>query len=62
MYIGLISDTHGVFGEEFKKFFEPVDVIWHAGDWGGGVDFAEEFSSFKPVVGVHGTCDGSSIR
>lgn len=62
MYIGLISDTHGVFGEEFKKFFAPVDVIWHAGDWGGDADFAEAIAAFKPVVGVHGNCDGSGIR
>ena len=47
MYIGLISDTHGVFGEQFKEFFAPVDVIWHAGDWGGDVSFAEEIAAFK---------------
>ena len=27
MFIGLISDTHGVFPEDVKKFLEPVDVI-----------------------------------
>ena len=62
MYIGLISDTHGLFGEEFKEFFAPVDVIWHAGDWGGDASFAESIAEFKPVVGVHGNCDGSGIR
>ena len=59
MYIGLISDTHGVFGEQFKEFFAPVDVIWHAGDWGGDGAFCESISGFKPVVGVYGNCDGS---
>ena len=39
MYIGLISDTHGVFSDGFRKFLEPVDVIWHAGDFGGGLSF-----------------------
>ena len=24
-YIGLISDTHGVFDDKLKKFLEPVD-------------------------------------
>ena len=62
MYIGLISDTHGTFGEQFKEFFEPVDVIWHAGDWGGDASFAEAIAEFKPVVGVRGNCDGSGIR
>lgn len=62
MYVGLISDTHSVFGEEFKEFLAPVDVIWHAGDFGGGASFAEEIASFKPVVGVSGNCDGQDIR
>jgi len=62
MYIGLISDTHGVFDKQFKEFLEPVDVVWHAGDWGGDYEFTTEISSFKPVVGVHGNCDGQDIR
>ncbi len=62
MYIGLISDTHGVFSEGFKKFLEPVDVIWHAGDFGSGEEFAKSISDFKPLVGVHGNCDGRDIR
>ncbi|MCQ2171044.1 MAG: metallophosphatase family protein [Bacteroidales bacterium] len=62
MYIGLISDTHGVFDDEFRRFLEPVDCIWHAGDWGGGEDFTRTISSFKPVTGVHGNCDGQDVR
>lgn len=62
MYIGLISDTHGVFSDGFRKFLEPVDVIWHAGDFGGGLSFADEIAAFKPLVGVHGNCDGQDIR
>lgn len=62
MYIGLISDTHGIFDEEFKIFFEPVDQIWHAGDFGGGIELPREIASFKPLVGVHGNCDGQDIR
>lgn len=62
MYVGLISDTHGVFSEPFKEFFAPVEVIWHAGDFGGGASFAEDMAAFKPLVGVHGNCDGQDIR
>lgn len=62
MYIGIISDTHGVFDEGFRKFLEPVDVIWHAGDFGGGIEFAQQIASFKPLIGVYGNCDGQDIR
>ena len=62
MYIGLISDTHGVFSEGFREFFAPVDVIWHAGDFGGGIDFADSIKAFKPLVGVYGNCDGADYR
>ena len=46
MLVGLISDTHGVFSPEFRDFLEPVDVLWHAGDFGGGLDFAESIAAF----------------
>lgn len=62
MYVGLISDTHGVWSQEFQDFLEPVDVLWHAGDWGGGLDFSRKISSWKKVVGVYGNCDGQDIR
>ena len=62
MYIGLISDTHGLFDEPFKEFLQPVDQIWHAGDFGGGVETAREIAAFKPLVGVYGNCDGQDLR
>lgn len=62
MYVGLVSDTHGVFSDSFREFFEPVDVIWHAGDFGGGMDFIESLRSFKPLVGVYGNCDSQDLR
>ena len=62
MYIGLISDTHGVFSDEFRRFLEPVDEIWHAGDFGGGLETAREIAAFKPLVGVYGNCDNFSLR
>ena len=62
MFIGLISDTHGVFSQEFKDFLAPVDQIWHAGDFGGGMELAEEIARFKPLVGVAGNCDNHDLR
>ena len=57
MYIGLISDTHGVFSPGFRSFLEPVDELWHAGDFGGGLVTADEIAAFKPLKGVIGNCD-----
>lgn len=62
MYIGLISDTHGVFDASFKEFLAPVDQIWHAGDFGGGMGLAEEIAAFKPLIGVAGNCDNHELR
>lgn len=62
MYIGLISDTHGVFSDGFREFLEPVDELWHAGDFGGGAAFAEQLAAFKPLRGVYGNCDGQDLR
>ena len=62
MYIGLISDTHGVFDDRIREFLEPVDQIWHAGDFGGGLETAREIAAFKPLVGVAGNCDNHALR
>ena len=62
MYIGVISDTHGVFSEQFQEFLKPVDQIWHAGDFGGGLELAAKIAAFKPLVGVAGNCDNYDLR
>ena len=62
MFIGLISDTHEVFSSQFREFLEPVDQIWHAGDFGGGLSLAAEIADFKPLVGVAGNCDNHELR
>ena len=61
MFIGLLSDTHGVFEEPFRKFFVPVDEIWHAGDFGGGYKTIAEIAAVKPTVGVVGNCDERNL-
>lgn len=61
MKIGLISDTHGVFDPAFRQFLDPVDELWHAGDWGGDDAFVRQITEYKPVVGVYGNCDSRSL-
>ena len=61
MFIGLISDTHSLFDESLRKFLEPVDEIWHAGDFGDAAT-AEQIASFKPLRAVYGNCDGYPVR
>ena len=60
-YIGLISDTHCIFDQPLKSFLEPVDVIWHAGDF-GNIETVDAIAAYKPLVGVHGNCDDTKIR
>lgn len=61
MYIGLLSDTHGTFDKPLRDFLEPVDEIWHAGDFGNFETFGV-ISAFKPLKGVYGNCDGQELR
>jgi putative phosphoesterase len=59
--IGLLSDTHGFLNERLLIFFEKVDEIWHAGDF-GSITLADELAAFKPLKGVYGNIDGQDIR
>ena len=59
--IGLLSDTHGHLDDKFYQFFEPCDMLWHAGDI-GSLELAQRIAAFKPLVGVYGNCDGQDIR
>ena len=61
MFIGLISDTHGVFDEQFREFLEPVDEIWHAGDI-GNLEVADQLKAVRPLRAVYGNIDNSEIR
>lgn len=60
-YIGLISDTHGTFDDKIRGFMEPVDEIWHAGDF-GTLECSDAIAAFKPLKGVYGNCDDQNIR
>ena len=61
MYIGIISDTHCWFDNPLRKFLEPVDEIWHAGDF-GNEETLLQIADFKPLKGVYGNCDGTQVR
>lgn len=60
-FIGLISDTHNCFDEPLRAFLEPVDQVWHAGDF-GSIGTADAIAAFRPLTGVYGNCDGQDVR
>jgi len=59
--IGLLSDTHCTFDNKLHEFFQGVDEIWHAGDF-GDISVSNAISAIKPLRGVYGNCDGSALR
>jgi putative phosphoesterase len=59
--IGLLSDTHGFVPKRLFTFFEKVDEIWHAGDF-GDLRTADQLHAFKPLKGVYGNIDGQDVR
>ncbi len=59
--IGLLSDTHGFLHPRLFPFFEKVDEIWHAGDF-GNIETADRLAEFKPLKGVYGNIDGQDVR
>ena len=59
--IGLLSDTHGYIHPRLFAFFEKVDEIWHAGDF-GNLETADKLAAFKPLKGVYGNIDGHELR
>lgn len=59
--IGLISDTHSFLDPAVFKYFDEVDEIWHAGDF-GTLALADELLAFKPLKGVYGNIDDKDVR
>jgi putative phosphoesterase len=59
--VGIISDTHGCFDDALRRFLDPVDEIWHAGDF-GTIEVADQIAAFKPLIGVRGNIDGGATR
>lgn len=59
--IGLMSDTHGYVDPKVYEYFKDVDQIWHAGDV-GDISVIDELRKFKPLTGVYGNIDDTTIR
>lgn len=59
--IGLLSDTHAYWDERYRKYLEPCDEIWHAGDI-GSMELAVRLQEIRPLRAVFGNCDGGSLR
>ena len=56
MFIGLISDTHGLVRPEVFEALAGVDLILHAGDVGGH-SVLVELAAIAPVHAVYGNTD-----
>ena len=59
--IGVLSDTHYYLHDRLFHFFENVDEIWHAGDF-GDLQTAAKLANFKKLRGVYGNIDGQDVR
>ena len=57
----LLSDSHSYTDDKILKYAAEADEIWHAGDWGIGVDEKLEKLN-KPIKGVYGNIDDQNIR
>jgi putative phosphoesterase len=58
MFLGVISDTHGLLRPEALRVFKGADLIFHAGDI-GSPDVLRELRTVAPVVAVRGNNDKS---
>jgi putative phosphoesterase len=58
--IGLLSDTHGYFDERMAHHLSGCDEVWHAGDFGEGVN--ELLEKKWKVRGVYGNIDSQKLR
>ncbi|HEY0432481.1 MAG TPA: metallophosphoesterase family protein [Chitinophagaceae bacterium] len=59
--IGLLSDTHGFLDPAVFTQFSECDEVWHAGDF-GSPGLVDKLALFKPLKGVYGNIDDTSIR
>ncbi len=59
--IGLISDTHHYLDPQVADYFNGVDEVWHAGDF-GKIEIARHLEAIAPLTGVYGNIDGQDVR
>lgn len=60
--IGILSDTHAYWDDQYITYLNDCDEIWHAGDI-GSLELADRFEAMKPLFrAVYGNCDGYDLR
>jgi putative phosphoesterase len=59
--IGLLSDTHGYWGEEIELQLKECDEIWHAGDI-GTINLLDKMQTIAFTRAVYGNIDGHELR
>ncbi len=60
--VGILSDTHAYWDDQYITYLNDCDEIWHAGDI-GSLELADRFEAMKPVFrAVYGNCDGYDLR
>lgn len=60
IFIGIISDTHGLLRQEVREAFFGASLIIHAGDV-GSVSVLDGLRSIAPVKAVRGNMDGGPL-
>lgn len=59
--IGLLSDTHGYWGNEIEDQLVQCDEIWHAGDL-GTMALLDKMQAITVTRAVYGNIDGHELR
>lgn len=62
MKLGIISDTHGFWDDQYETYLGGCDEVWHAGDI-GSMELADRFEAMKPRFrAVYGNIDDYDLR
>ncbi len=59
--IGLISDTHSCWDENYREIFSSCDEIWHCGDI-GDISIADRLAEIAPLRAVSGNIDYGDVK
>ncbi|WMI67925.1 metallophosphoesterase [Mangrovimonas sp. YM274] len=57
----LLSDTHSHIDDNIIKYVKQADEVWHAGDI-GDLKVTDAIKKLKPLRGVHGNIDDTTVR
>lgn len=59
--IGIISDTHSYWDENYREVFKDCDEIWHCGDI-GDISVADNLKTIAPLRAVSGNIDYGDVK